>query len=162
MIDWLQHLGDVIGQGMGHLWHPHALSHGIQVGFQQGMSALQTSPASDVSRGYCVQICAFLVPANLLATIQGLVMMAIDRPLWERLAVGLAGSCYATLMVLHVATWFAVGVVMAPTYVLMALAVVCLVMNGAIIQRSLKPRTQNQNPDPRPLTLQPAVVGDRP
>lgn len=132
MLDWLHTL-------LGH--DHHALSQSIQASWQFGFSALQTSPASEFSRGYCVQICAFLVPANLLVTIQALVMMVIDRPLRDRLVIGLVGSLYATLMVLHVATWFAVGVVMAPTYVLLSLAVVCLVMNGAIIGKAVRSRS---------------------
>lgn len=155
MTDWLQTAGELISHMFGH----HGLGQDLHHGLHQGLGILQTSAASEFSRGYCVQICAFLVPANLLATIQGLVMMVLDRPLRERLAVGLAGSCYAIFMVLHVATWFAVGVVMAPTYVLMALAVVCLVMNGAIILRSLKPRSQAD--DSQGLVWRPLAVGDR-
>ena len=129
MIDWLHYL---LGHGS------HGLGQDLHQGLHQGFAALQTSVASEFSRGYCVQICTFLVPANLLATIQALVMMVLDRPLRDRLVIGLAGGLYATLMVLHVATWFAVGVVMAPTYVLLSLAVVCLVMNGAIIGRAVR------------------------
>ncbi|HEY9689300.1 MAG TPA: hypothetical protein V6D46_04850 [Coleofasciculaceae cyanobacterium] len=135
MIDWLQPLlVHILGHGY------HGLSQDLHQGLHQGFAALQTSSASEFSRGYCVQICAFLVPANLLATIQALVMMVLDRPLLDRLVIGLAGGFYATVMVLHVATWFAVGVVMAPTYVLLSLAVVCLVMNGAIIGRAVRSR----------------------
>lgn len=154
MIDWLQTAGELIGHLLGH----HDVGQGWHQTVHQGLSVLQTSAASEFSRGYCVQICAFLVPANLLATIQGLVMMALDRPLRERLIVGLVGSGYAGLMVLHVATWFAVGVVMAPTYVLMALAVVCLVMNGAIILRSLQFRSRRSAP--QTLALQPVAIAD--
>jgi hypothetical protein len=40
---------------------------------------------------------------------------------------------YATLMILHVISWYIVGVVMAPTFILMFLGITCLVINcGAI------------------------------
>ena len=97
------------------------------------IAPLQTSPASDFSRQYCLQICAFLVPANLLATIQSLVLMVLRKPLVDRLVMAAAAGFYATVMVLHVATWFAIGVVMAPTYVLLTLALVCLVFNLSLI-----------------------------
>ncbi len=42
-------------------------------------------------------------------------------------------------MVMHVYSWFAVGVVMPPTYILLSLAITCLLANlGAILwQRRL-------------------------
>lgn len=91
---------------------------------------LQSSAIADWSRQNCLAICAFLVPANLIATIQTLVAMVLGRSLWERLVLAIAATGYALAMVLHVATWYAIGVVMAPTYILLSLALVCLAMNS--------------------------------
>jgi hypothetical protein len=40
-----------------------------------------------------------------------------------------SASIYALLMILHVISWFIVGVVMAPTFILMFLGTVCLAVN---------------------------------
>lgn len=91
---------------------------------------------SEFSRTHCVSICAFLVPANLIATSLTMIFTALRRPqaqVWQ--AAGIA-SIFALLMVMHVFTWFAVGVVMAPTYILLWLGSTCLFTNlGAIIFR---------------------------
>jgi hypothetical protein len=88
---------------------------------------------ADFSRNNCVGICAFLVPANLLATLLTIILAVIGRPtfqIWQ--AVGFA-SIFALLMVLHVYSWFVIGVVMPPTYILLALAITCLLINTAVI-----------------------------
>lgn len=90
---------------------------------------LDSSPLLEFSHTHCVAICAFLVPANLLSTLQTIVYVGLKRPvgqIWQ--AVGLA-SLFALLMVLHVLTWFVVGVVMLPTFVLLMLGSVCLSTN---------------------------------
>ncbi|WP_348250389.1 hypothetical protein [Leptolyngbya sp. NM2-A1] len=38
-------------------------------------------------------------------------------------------SLFALALLLHDFTWFSIGVVMAPTYILLALACVCLSLN---------------------------------
>jgi hypothetical protein len=53
----------------------------------------------EFSRSHCISICAFLVPANLLTTANTLI------------------------------TWFLIGVVMPPTFVLLFLGSVCLLAN---------------------------------
>ena len=89
---------------------------------------------AEFSRVNCVTICTFLVPANLLVTILTMVLTALRRPshqVWQ--SAGIA-SFFASVMILHVYTWFMIGVVMAPTYILMSLAITCLVTNlGAIL-----------------------------
>ncbi|MEH2348774.1 MAG: hypothetical protein V7K55_12340 [Nostoc sp.] len=88
----------------------------------------------EFSCGNCIGICAFLVPANLLVTILTMGLVALRRPsyqVWQ--SVGIA-SFFASVMILHVYTWFMIGVVMAPTYILLWLAITCLVINfGAIL-----------------------------
>lgn len=88
---------------------------------------------AEFSRTNCVSICAFLVPANLLTTILTMILVAFRRPshhLW--LSAGIA-SIFALVMVMHVYSWFLVGVVMLPTYILLALAITCLLINSAAI-----------------------------
>jgi hypothetical protein len=91
---------------------------------------------AEFSRTHCVSICAFLVPANLVATSMTIIFTALRRPqvqIWQ--AAGIA-SIFAFVMILHVFTWFMVGVVMAPTYVLLWLGSTCFLTNiGAIFLR---------------------------
>jgi hypothetical protein len=84
---------------------------------------------ADFSHRYCVEICAFLVPANLLASLQTIIFTGIKRP---RIQVNLMvcfASIYSLVMIFHVFTWFAIGVVMVPTYILLFLATICLGIN---------------------------------
>ncbi len=106
------------------------------------------------SHAHCVAICAFLVPFNLIATLQTVVFIVLQRPArWVWKSVGFA-SLGALVMVLHVVTWFVVGVVAVQTFVLFSLGGVCLAVNlwaavhpeslrGLLMKvgRSLKPRT---------------------
>ncbi len=88
---------------------------------------------AEFSRANCVTICAFLVPANLLVTILTMVLTALRRPshqIWQSAAIA---SFFASVMILHVYTWFMIGVVMAPTYILMSLAITCLLTNSVAI-----------------------------
>ena len=91
---------------------------------------------AEFSRHYCIGICAFLVPANLVATSLTGIFTVLRRPaaqVWQ--AAGLA-SIFALVMILHVFTWFMVGMVMAPTYILLCLGSICLWVNlGAILLR---------------------------
>ncbi|MBR8836143.1 MAG: hypothetical protein DSM106950_19490 [Stigonema ocellatum SAG 48.90 = DSM 106950] len=97
---------------------------------------LDLNTIAEFSRANCIAICAFLVPANLLTTLLTVVLTALHRPLrqvWQ--AAGIA-SIFALVMVLHVYTWFLIGVVMVPTYILLCLAISCLLTNlGAILFR---------------------------
>ncbi|NMG05850.1 hypothetical protein [Brasilonema sp. UFV-L1] len=102
---------------------------------------------AEFSRNNCVSICAFLVPANLLATVLTMIFTALRRPshhVWQ--AAGIA-SIFAFMMILHVYTWFMIGVVMPPTYILLSLALTCLLTNlGAILfQKSYTQTPQHGN-----------------
>jgi hypothetical protein len=83
----------------------------------------------EFSRNHCVAICAFLVPANLLATIATIILTALRSPAAQVQRVAAIGNIFAAVMIFHVVTWFMVGVVMAPTYVLFILASTCLSVN---------------------------------
>lgn len=87
-------------------------------------------PLFQFSREHCIAICAFLVPANLIATFQTLVMGGLLRSRSDLVAIASVSHIYAVLMVGHVLTWWLVGVVMAPTFILLFLATVCLGING--------------------------------
>jgi hypothetical protein len=94
---------------------------------------LDFNTLAEFSRANCVSICAFLVPANLLATLLTMSLVVMRRPsqqIWQATAIA---STFAFVMIMHVYTWFAIGVVMAPTYILLWLAITCLVANIAAI-----------------------------
>lgn len=83
----------------------------------------------EFSRTNCVTICAFLVPANLLFTLQTIIFTGLERPQKQVRQVALLACIPALVMVLHVWTWWAIGVVKAPTYILLLLASTCLGIN---------------------------------
>jgi hypothetical protein len=104
----------------------------------------------DFSRNNCLAICGFLVPANMIATLQTMIFIGWDASRRESpLVLGLVSSLdssvvppkisttpiitmsviYAIAMILHVFTWFLAGVVMAPTFILLSLGIVCLSIN---------------------------------
>lgn len=96
------------------------------------------------SHQHCVAICAFLVPLNLLLTLQTLVLVAFGRVgQWMQSLAALAIGP-AILMMLHVMSWWVVGVVMAPTFVLSGLGMVCTAINlwALFHPRSLQQRMQ--------------------
>jgi hypothetical protein len=85
---------------------------------------------SEFSRQHCIAICGVLVPANLLATLQTMVLVGLQAsPRKQHIIVSVA-SIYAILIGYHVYTWFSVGVVMIPTYILLFLSSVCLGINA--------------------------------
>jgi uncharacterized membrane protein len=90
---------------------------------------LDFNTLAEFSRTHCISICAFLVPAILLATSLTIVLTVLDRPTHQVLQTAGIASIFAFVMVLHVYTWFAIGVVMAPTYILLCLAITCLLSN---------------------------------
>jgi hypothetical protein len=101
---------------------------------------------TEFSSTYCIGICAFLIPVNLLATSLTIIFTLLHRPtiqVWQ--AAGIA-SIFALLMILHILAWFIIGVVMAPTYILLGLASICLLANlGAILRYRRFVRTYNYN-----------------
>ncbi|MBC5796893.1 hypothetical protein H5968_17470 [Sphaerospermopsis sp. LEGE 00249] len=98
---------------------------------------LDFNTLAEFSRANCAGICAFLVPANILATLLTIILTFLNRPklqIWQ--AAGFA-SMFALVMIFHVYTWFMIGVVMLPTFILLGLAITCLLTNLiAIIWRS--------------------------
>jgi hypothetical protein len=81
------------------------------------------------SHVHCVAICSVLVPMNLLSTLLTLTLVGLNRPVsvvWGSIAVAMTA---AITMLLHVLSWFVIGVVMIPTFVLLGLGAVCLGVN---------------------------------
>jgi hypothetical protein len=95
---------------------------------------LDFNTLTEFSRTNCTSICAFLVPANLLATLLTMILAALHRPTYQVWQAAGVASTFALVMVLHVYTWLMIGIVMAPTYILLCLGITCLLTNvGAII-----------------------------
>ncbi len=88
---------------------------------------------AELSRTHCISLCAFLVPANLIATCLTMVLAVLRRSkvrVWQSFGIA---SMFAVVLLWHVFTWFEVGVVMIPTYVLLWLSSGCLISNiGAV------------------------------
>ncbi|MGC9527884.1 MAG: hypothetical protein ACP5D7_20300 [Limnospira sp.] len=90
---------------------------------------LDFNSLAEFSRQNCVTICTFLVPMNLIATFQTILFTALGRSPKQILVMAGFASLYAGIMVAHVWTWFAIGVVMAPTFILLSLGSTCLAVN---------------------------------
>lgn len=91
------------------------------------------TPLLEFSRNHCLSICAGLVPMNLLATLLTMTLAGLSYPhhrVWQ--SAGVAWLC-AIALVLHVWSWFIVGVVAIPTFVLMALGLTCLSINAWLV-----------------------------
>jgi hypothetical protein len=83
----------------------------------------------DFSRSHCIEICAFLVPANLIATSQTILFTFLKRSPTQIFTITASAVLYASLMILHVISWLSIGVVMAPTFILLFLGLICLATN---------------------------------
>lgn len=109
---------------------------------------LDFNALAEFSRDNCIGICAFLVPANLITSLMTIILTVLRRPthqVWK--SAGLA-SIFALAMVFHVFTWFIIGVVMLPTYILLSLAISALLSNLAAIiwqKRQIGSHSQAQN-----------------
>jgi hypothetical protein len=90
---------------------------------------LDLNPLFEFSRTHCIAICAALVPANLLATLQTMLFVGFRRPVAQVRLMAAVSSVYALIIIMHVWTWLAIGVVMIPTYVLTVLGCVCISIN---------------------------------
>ncbi|HEY9804834.1 MAG TPA: hypothetical protein V6D25_31160 [Leptolyngbyaceae cyanobacterium] len=85
------------------------------------------------SSTHCIGICAFLIPLNLLATLSTIMLTLLSRPAIQIWQTALIASFFALLMILHVFAWFMIGVVMAPTYILLGLGSICLLANFGVV-----------------------------
>lgn len=83
----------------------------------------------EFSREYCVAICAFLVPANLLVTCYTLLLLWFHRPQWQLRLSCFGATIFAFTLIFHVSTWLIIGVITPVTFVLLTLASNCLLIN---------------------------------
>ncbi|MGF1587977.1 MAG: hypothetical protein ACFCU7_01795 [Pleurocapsa sp.] len=90
---------------------------------------LDLQPVFEFSRLNCVTICAFLVPANLIATITTLGLVATGQSLSKIRWSKTIASWLAITLFLHVSTWFVIGVITPVTFILFGLGTTCLMTN---------------------------------
>ena len=83
----------------------------------------------EFSHLYCVAICGLLVPMNVLASLQPIIFTILHRPKQEINLIALVASFYALMIILHVGSWFIVGVVRIQTFILLWFASCCLITN---------------------------------
>lgn len=84
---------------------------------------------AELSRIHCLSICAFLVPANLVATSLVLRLSFLQATTRQMLFFTAIASTLALALFLHVGTWLMIGVIMPPTFILAGLGLTCLVVN---------------------------------
>ena len=88
--------------------------------------AIELASIIEFSHTHCIGICAVLVPTNLCLAGATTALVALDRStrtIYTNVAISLLP---AIILLLHVATWWAIGVIMLPTFILPILALVCL------------------------------------
>lgn len=85
---------------------------------------------TEFSCSQCVAICAVLVPTNLLLTFLTIALVGLERPAIQVQRSATSAIFSAVLMLLHVGMWFLINVIMAPTYILLVLALTCSLING--------------------------------
>lgn len=90
-------------------------------------------PIFQFSRNNCIAICAFLVPANLLSTIQTFVVLVLQRPLFQLHFSATVAIAFALTLFLHIATWFIIGVITPVTFILAGLGATCIFINLALV-----------------------------
>jgi hypothetical protein len=91
---------------------------------------LELNSIAEFSRCHCIGICAVLVPTNLLLTIGTMRLTVLGRSTTTIYATVGLSILPAIVLLLHVMTWWAIGVVMLPTYILPILAITCLTINA--------------------------------
>jgi hypothetical protein len=94
---------------------------------------LELSNVAEFSRCHCVGICAALIPMNLLLNSATILLSATGQSPRSIYLVASLGILPALALILHVASWWAVGVVMLPTYILPLLAITCLSIDAYAI-----------------------------
>jgi hypothetical protein len=90
---------------------------------------LELNSLAEFSRCHCIGICAVLVPINLSLTISTMLSAALGRSKAIINATVALSIFPAIVLLLHVISWWAIGVIMLPTYILPVLAITCLMIN---------------------------------
>jgi hypothetical protein len=91
---------------------------------------LELNSIAEFSRCHCIGICAVLVPTNLFLTIATMLSTALGRSTNTIYTTVALSILPAIVLLLHVMTWWAIGIVMLPTYILPVLAMTCLTINA--------------------------------
>jgi uncharacterized membrane protein (GlpM family) len=102
---------------------------------------LDLNNIAEFSRCHCVGICAVLVPLNLLLSTTTIYLVGAKRSL--KLIYGTVAIAVwpAIALFLHVATWWSIGVVMLPTFILPILATICLATHAYAVMNPQQMRT---------------------
>jgi prepilin signal peptidase PulO-like enzyme (type II secretory pathway) len=97
------------------------------------MLDLDLNSITEFSRCHCIGICAVLVPLNLLLSTSTIFLLGTNRS--RQLIYATVGIAIwpALALFLHVATWWSIGVVMLPTFILPVLATICLATHAYAI-----------------------------
>ncbi|MGF1603871.1 MAG: hypothetical protein ACFCU8_17965 [Thermosynechococcaceae cyanobacterium] len=88
------------------------------------------APLLNFSYGHCISICAVLVPFSLLMTFGSIYHVGSRHPVRKLYLTAGFASLAAGFMIFHVWSWWIIGVVMGPTYILSVVALVCLAINS--------------------------------
>lgn len=91
------------------------------------MSILETM--MHFSHTYCVSICGFFMVFNVLGTGQTVLFTGLNLALWQIKLMASMSSLFALVIIAHVFSWFAVGVVAWQTFVLLSLCTLFLAIN---------------------------------
>ncbi|WP_310418917.1 hypothetical protein [Chamaesiphon sp. OTE_8_metabat_110] len=94
---------------------------------------LDLNSIAEFSRCHCIGICAFLVPANLGLANATILLTAFNRSPQLIANVARISIVPALILLLHVATWWSIGVVMLPTFILPTLAIICLATQAYVV-----------------------------
>lgn len=90
---------------------------------------------AEFSRINCLAICAVMVPANLILCLQSLILVGLNRPKNQVRLSGIIANICAIMLLLHVGSWFVIGVVRIQTFILLGLSCVCLIINTFVLLR---------------------------
>ncbi|MBR8831802.1 MAG: hypothetical protein N5P05_002335 [Chroococcopsis gigantea SAG 12.99] len=87
---------------------------------------LDINTLGEFSRTNCGLICAFLVPASFVGAVISLYNLYKGRSQRQITSLAISSSIFPVLLLLHVATWWLIGVVMLPTFILLGLGSSCI------------------------------------
>ncbi len=105
---------------------------------------LDINTLGEFSRINCGSICAFLVPASFIGAVVSLYNVYIGRSQRQITLTAIVASIFPIILFFHIATWWIVGVVMLPTFILLGLGSTCLMVHLlAIIERERGQRLLN-------------------
>jgi hypothetical protein len=94
---------------------------------------LEPNTIAEFSRCHCIGICAFLVPTNLGLANATILLTAFNRSPQLVANIAKISIVPAVILLLHVATWWSIGVIMLPTFILPTLAIICLATQAYVV-----------------------------